>query len=141
MHGDDLRFVSDFDGGRVPPERFGHHEFLRLAWVLLERAAIDVATPALRHRLRAYAARHALADGYHETRTIFYLREIARRRRDGPACDSFAAFARHHAELLEPSFVEGHYPPGVLDGGQARDEWVPPPRRAVGAPATARPAR
>lgn len=135
VHGDDLRFVREFDGGSILPEQFGHAEFIRLAWVLLDRAAIDVALPSLRNRLRAFAARHALAEGYHETRTGFFVREIARRRRSGPRCDDFAQFAAAHPDLLDASYIDAHYPAELLASERAREEWVPPAHRAVGRPA------
>jgi hypothetical protein len=47
MSAADAAFLDAFDSGHPEGGVFGHHEHLRLAWVLIGRHGLDAATPDL----------------------------------------------------------------------------------------------
>lgn len=133
----DDELLQQIEDGRLPLDRFGHAEHVRLAWLYLRRYPLLQAIARFRTTLQAFAAVHGKHGLYHETVTLAFLLLIHERMSEGPRDQPWADFSARHADLLawpdNPIFDD--YPRDVLADPVARERFVVPsirPARRIG---------
>ena len=62
----DDELLQQIEEGRLPLDRFGHAEHVRLAWLYLRRYPLLQAIARFRATLQAFAAAHGKHGLYHE---------------------------------------------------------------------------
>ena len=101
----DAQLVDGFEDGSLPPERFGHREHLRVAWIYLARCGRVEAERRMQDGLRQFAARAGKAEKYDAALTAAWVAVLADATAAlGPAT-GFEALADARPELLDPRFV------------------------------------
>ena len=122
----DDEFLRAFFRGWPDEERFGHHEHLRLAWLVIDRHGPEVAADIVGDGIRRMAAAQGKAALYNETITRFWVRLIAHvREAKAPLGDVDEAIAA--APLLaDKDIVLKHWSRTALFGPEARAAWVEP---------------
>ena len=122
----DDEFLRAFFRGWPDEERFGHHEHLRLAWLVIDRHGPELAADIVGDGIRRMAAAQGKAALYNETITRFWVRLIAHvREAKAPLGDVDEAIAA--APLLaDKDIVLKHWSRTALFGPEARAAWVEP---------------
>ena len=127
----DDELLQQVEAGRLPLERFGHAEHVRLAWLYLRRYPLLQAIARFRTTLQAFAAAHGKQGLYHETVTLAFLLLIHERMSDVSRDPTWADFSARNADLLawpdNPIFDD--YPRDVLGDPVARERFVVPALR------------
>lgn len=108
------------------PDRFGHREHVRVAWLLLARHGVAAGGDAFAMGLRRFAAAHGVPDKYHETLTRFWLRLVAHAMDVRPELSDPDEFVGAFPLLLDKSLPERHWSFEVLWSDQARRAFVEP---------------
>jgi len=125
----DLELWEAFNESRLPADRWTHREHLRVAWMFLERHALDEAHLLMRVGIIRLNAFHALVEtparGYHETLTRVWLALIAKLRATSDEKTS-EAFIEAHAGQLSRDAVLSHYSKGRIMSVRARSVFVDP---------------
>lgn len=128
---DDNDFLRAFFAGWPGDERFGHHQHLRLAWLVIERHGPEPAADIVGEGIRRMAAAQGKAALYNETITRFWVRLLAHvRERTSPAGgidDAIAAVPM----LADKNIVLRHWSRTALFGPDARARWVEPDLRPL----------
>ena len=125
----DQEFLEAFETCRLAPQLFHHRDHLRLAWIYLQRDA-STAPVRIAESIRRYAAYHGQSGKYHETMTLAWLRLLADAARRSGAVN-IDAVLRASPELLDQKTLQQYYSPELLASETARDEFVPPDRKAL----------
>jgi hypothetical protein len=123
----DDELLRAFEDLSLPPERFGHAEHVRVAWMCLRLEEPPAAIARFVRGLRAFAAHAGSPDRYHETITWAYLLLIGERL--GSPDEGFEALVARHPELLDRRLLERHYRPETLASPRARRRFVLPDLR------------
>jgi hypothetical protein len=123
---DDNDFLRAFFGGWPKETRFGHHEHLRLAWLVIERHGPELAADIVGDGIRQMAAGQGKAALYNETITRFWVRLLAHvreaRSHAGTVDEAIAAVPM----LADKNIVLRHWSRTALFGPEARLGWVEP---------------
>ena len=119
-------FVQALHDGGVAPERFGHRDHVRVAWLLLSRHGAAAGSDTFAAGLRRFAAAHDVADRYHETLTQFWLRLVAHAMGERPELDDPDVFVKAFPALLDKSLPERHWSRELLWSDAARRAFVEP---------------
>ena len=122
---DDNEFLRAFLAGWPVSERFGHHEHLRIAWLVIERHGPELASEIVGERLKAMAVARGVAPLYNETMTRFWIRLIAHVREVTAAANIDDAIAKVPM-LLDKNLALRHWSRTALFGPVARASWVEP---------------
>jgi hypothetical protein len=122
---DDDEFLRTFLRGWPTGERFGHHDHLRIAWLVLERHGSEMAAEIVGRRLRAMAVAKGVAPLYNETMTRFWIRLIAHVRDELSSGTIDEAIAKAPF-LLDKSLPQKHWSRTAMFGPDARLQWVEP---------------
>ena len=122
---DDNEFLRAFLAGWPAGERFGHHDHLRIACLVIERHGPELAAEIVGERLKAMAVARGVAPLYNETMTRFWIRLIAHVRDVTGAADVDEAIAKVPM-LLDKNLALRHWSRTALFGPQARAAWVEP---------------
>jgi hypothetical protein len=122
----DERFVQALHEAGVAPDRFGHGDHVRVAWLLLSRHGPAAGSDAFVAGLRRFAAAHGVADRYHETLTRFWLRLVTHAIGERPELDDADAFVKAFPLLLDKSLPERHWSRELLWSDAARRAFVEP---------------
>jgi hypothetical protein len=124
-------FISDFEGCRLPGERWTHHGHLLAGLWYLWHYPPDEALATVRRRIRAHNESVGTANtdsaGYHETLTVLFLRGIDRHRAAHPD----ATLAKSLVLLLQSPLASSQWPlqfysKELLFSVAARKAWVEP---------------
>lgn len=123
---DDNDFLRAFFAGWPHDQRFGHHEHLRLAWLVIDRHGPELAVEIVGDGIRRMAAAQGKAALYNETITRFWVRLLAHvREAHNPASgvdDAIAAVPM----LADKNIVLRHWSRTALFGPDARTRWLEP---------------
>jgi hypothetical protein len=122
---DDTEFLRAFLGGWPQDQRFGHHEHLRIAWLVIDRHGPELAVEIVGGRLRAMAVAKGLTPLYNETMTRFWIRFIAHVREATGATTIDEAIERVPM-LLDKNLPLRHWSRTAMFGPDARVRWVEP---------------
>src|SRR5207248_7941666 len=125
MNDDD--FVQAFMDGSLPPEQFHHRDHLRLAWLLIRRLDVELATITIASGIQRFAARHGHAEKYHETLTQFWVRIVGHHMvRVRPDITDFETFIATFPQLLDKGLPSRHWQRETMGSATARARWVEP---------------
>ncbi|HEX5757803.1 MAG TPA: hypothetical protein VF121_01270 [Thermoanaerobaculia bacterium] len=97
---DDARFVARFEAAALGHHEFGHREHLRVAWLYLQRHALEEALGAVRRGLRRISAAHGDPERYDEALTRAWV-ELVAEAMAGNGGGDFSTLLAAHPELLE----------------------------------------
>jgi hypothetical protein len=122
---DDSEFLRVFLDGWPATERFGHHDHLRIAWLVIERHGPELAAEIVGERLKAMAVARGVTPLYNETMTRFWIRLIAHVREATQAPTVDEAIARVPM-LLDKNLAQRHWSRTAMFGPEARASWVEP---------------
>jgi hypothetical protein len=121
----DAAFVDAFEGGRLRPSEFHHRDHVRLAWILVRRDGLERGGDRVAHGIRAFAARHGVADRYHETITRFWIRLVGHAVAVAPDA-AFEDLVERFPILLDASAITRHWSRDALQRPEARAHWLEP---------------
>lgn len=119
----DEQFLEAFESCRLAPERFGHREHVRAAFLYLERLPFGAAIDRMRSALMRYTAFLGRADRYHETLTVAFMCLVNAHRQRGVYGD-WPEFARLNPELFDSGVLRHYYEPATLASPLARTTFV-----------------
>lgn len=126
---DDQTLWEAFHASRLPAAQWTHREHLRVAWMFLQRHALDEAHLLMRVGIIRLNAFHGLVEtparGYHETLTRVWLVLVASRRQTATEATS-DAFVEAHAGPLGRDAALVHYSRARLMSARARAIFVAP---------------
>ena len=122
---DDLKLREQFETRTLANDGFRHREHVRLTWIYLTLDPPDVVTARLCGSLLELATGHGVAQRFHTTLTIAWVRIIESERRSYP--DSpFDALVAACPTLLDKDAPLAYYSRERLFSDQARQEFVEP---------------
>jgi hypothetical protein len=114
-----------------PPGPFGHHEHLRLTWLVLDReSTVDAAAERVSATIRQLAQVHGRPQRYNRTVSEAWVRIVAHCRAAGPA-EPFEDMLARYPWLFDKRLLLRHYSNGVLASPQGRRLWVAPDLRPI----------
>ncbi|WP_299728934.1 hypothetical protein [uncultured Tateyamaria sp.] len=129
---DDLDFRARFEAGEVAPEEFNHRAHLRLAYVYLSEASVDIAMDRMRTALMGFLKRNGVPPGkYHETLTRSWLLAVRYFMDKAVHAQSFDSFLRRDDRLLDTRIMLTHYRKDTLFSDAARAAFVAPDLQAI----------
>ena len=129
MNDDD--FVQAFMDGSLPPGQFHHRDHLRLAWLLIRRLDVELASITIASGIQRFAALHGHAEKYHETLTRFWVRIVGHMAHVRPDITDFETFIATFPHLLDKGLPYRHWQHETMGGATARARWVEPDRLAL----------
>ena len=121
--------VSAFESGTLDPEAFDHPAHVYIAWKLLEKHTLAVATTRFLGALKRLTISLGIETKYHETISCFYMALIAERR-SSQAAMSWTDFAESNPDLLGPSalLLDKYYSRDRLWSDRAKRQFLLPDR-------------
>ena len=122
---DDTKFLRAFLDGWPQDQRFGHHEHLRIAWLVIDRHGPELAAEIVGERLRAMAVAKGLAPLYNETMTRFWVRFIAHVR-EATGVTAIDEAIERVPMMLDKNLPLRHWSRTAMFGPEARVRWVEP---------------
>ncbi|HET6953988.1 MAG TPA: hypothetical protein VFI47_26720 [Acidimicrobiales bacterium] len=108
-----------------PLAHLGHVDHLRMMWILTTRLGRTASRDRAAALLSNLAARHGMADRYHETLTTFWARTVAHAQSRCDAAGIGDLLDRHPA-LLDKNLALRHYRAETLWSDAARTSIVEP---------------
>ena len=121
----DLLLRSQFESQSLENAAFRHREHVRLTWIYLNgepRAAVEA---RLCSALLALATSHGVAQRFHHTLTVAWVRIIESARRSHPDTP-FDALVEACPWLLDKDAPLAYYSRDVLFSDDARARWLEP---------------
>jgi hypothetical protein len=115
MNLDDAQFLAAVADGSLPASDFGHRQHLRLGWLHLQTASLEVAIERTCADITRFATHHGAHAKFHRTITEALLRLMAAR---GPNDAALVDDAR--------GLLARHYSPTLLATPEARLRFQPP---------------
>jgi hypothetical protein len=122
---DDLRLREQFETRTLENDAFSHREHVRLTWIYLTFDPPDVVTARLCRSLLELATGHGVAQRFHATLTVAWVRIIESERRSHPDMP-FDALVAACPALLDTDAPLVYYSRGHLFSDRARAEFVEP---------------
>ncbi|MGA7910233.1 MAG: hypothetical protein WCC30_01610 [Candidatus Dormiibacterota bacterium] len=122
----DDEFLRAFLQGWPSGERFGHHEHLRVAWLVIERHGPELAAEIAGDGLRRMAAAQGQSVLYNETMTRFWVRLVAHVRDVKGPQESIDQAIEQVPMLMDKSLPFRHWSRELMFGPEARTRWVEP---------------
>lgn len=127
---DDPALWAAFHDQTLPAAAWTHREHLRVAFLYMQRYALDEAHILMRVGIIRLNAAHGLVEtparGYHDTLTRAWLVLIAASRGDAPALAGSAGFIDAHASRLSRDAMLRHYSRERIFSPEARARFVEP---------------
>ena len=131
MTPNDTEFITLFELGQWPLDRWHHADHIRLAYLyLLIEPDFDSAMNRLRAGIKRHNNAHGIIDaptmGYHETMTRAWL-TLTKAMLDeyGPG-DSAETFVQERVELANKKTLRLYYSKDLFMSAKAKHEWVEP---------------
>jgi hypothetical protein len=121
----DLLLREQFETKTLANAAFRHREHVRLTWVYLTGEAPDDVAARLCRSLLELATSHGVAQRFHHTLTVAWVRIIEAVRRQHPALP-FDALATVCPYLLDKDAPLEYYTREHLFSDEARQRWVEP---------------
>ena len=122
---DDLKLREQFETRTLPNDAFRHREHVRLTWIYLTLEPPDVVSDRLCRSLLELATGHGVAQRFHTTLTMAWVRIIESERRSYPE-KSFDALVVACPTLLDKDAPLAYYSRQRLFSDEARREFVEP---------------
>jgi len=119
----DDAFLAALEACRLPPERFGHRDHVRAAFLYLERLPFGAAIDRMRATLQCYTAAQGRASRYHETVTVAFMSLVNAHRQAG-GYGNWGEFAALNPELFDSGLLGRYYAPETLSSSLARRSFV-----------------
>lgn len=119
----DTEFLKAFNDTTLEP--FHHRDHLRITYLYLSKFGEEGTRERLGPAIMRYAAARNVAEKYHETVTLAWIRLIVAASK---YVNNFDAMIAAHPELLNKKLLERFYSPAVLESPEARAGWVEPDR-------------
>ncbi len=119
----DQQFLEALENCSLAPQRFGHRQHVRAAFLYLERLPFGAAIDRMRTTLQRYTAALGRADRYHETLTVAFMC-LVNAHRQRAACRGWPEFARRNPELFDAGLLRDYYDPATLASPLARTTFV-----------------
>jgi hypothetical protein len=121
----DFLLREQFETRTLPNEAFRHREHVRLTWIYLTLEDADRVEARLSRSLLELATSHGVAQRFHHTLTVAWVRIIESERRLRP--DSpFDALVAARPGLLDKDAPLAYYTRERLYSNEARQRWVEP---------------
>lgn len=121
----DVLLREQFEAKTLANAAFRHREHVRLTWVYLTSDPPDVVAERLCRSLLALATSHGVAERFHHTLTVAWVRIVEDARRAHPDA-SFDALVAARPALLDKDAPLAYYTRDVLYSDVARKDWVEP---------------
>ena len=123
----DETFLAAIASGELSAGDFGHLQHLRLAWLHLQSASMDLAIERTCADIARFAGHHGAHAKFHRTVTEALLRLMA----SAGAMDtklSWPAFQSRNTALIDDARgqLARHYSPTLLASPEARLRFLPP---------------
>lgn len=129
---DDEAFVAAVNNGQLLPSEFGHLQHLRLGWLLIRSAPLEVAIEQTCTAITRFATHHGAENKFHRTITEALLRLMAQGGAMEPAKDWACFLQCNHALVNDAhSVLARHYSPTLLATAEARRQFLPPDRQPL----------
>lgn len=121
----DLLLRQQFESKALPNEAFRHREHVRLTWVYLTMESPEAVAVRLCRSLLALATSHGVAQRFHHTLTVVWVRIIESARRQHPDLP-FDALVEVCPFLLDKDAPLAYYTREHLYSDIARQSWIEP---------------
>jgi len=132
---EDEVFLTAFEAGTWPFDKWHHREHIRVAYLYLSRHPYETALDRMRSGIKALNAAHKVPEtptrGYHETMTQGWLRLTHHFLSQSGKCESSEAFVAKHPGLLQKDALLSHYTRDRLLSLEARNGFVEPDLRPL----------
>ncbi len=119
----DEEFLEALESCSLAPERFGHRDHVRAAFLYLERMPFGAAIDRMRTTLQSYTAALGRADRYHETLTVAFMC-LVNAHRQRAAYQDWGEFASLNPELFDSVVLRQYYDPATLASPLARTTFA-----------------
>jgi hypothetical protein len=126
----DLQLREQFETRTLENAAFRHREHVRLTWGYLTSEAPDAVAARLCRALLDLATSHGVADRFHHTLTVVWVRLIESARGAHPDLP-FGPLVDISPWLLDKDAPLEYYTRDRLYSDQARREWVEPDRKPL----------
>ena len=127
---DDLTLRERFETLTLPNDGFRHREHVRLTWIYLTLDPPEIVAARLCQSLFELATSHGVAQRFHTTLTIAWVRMIEFERRSHPDMQ-FDALVAACPSLLDKDAPLAYYSRELLFSDHARHAFVEPDLRAL----------
>jgi hypothetical protein len=98
----DTEFLVAFESCTLAADAFRHYDHIRLAWLYLGTAPLEVATEKMAGAIRRFALHHTGSTAkYDEALTRSWMRLVARARAGSVNAATFAVFAEENPMLFD----------------------------------------
>jgi hypothetical protein len=121
----DLLLRDRFESRTLENAAFRHREHVRLTWIYLTTEPPAAVEARLCRALLALATSHGVAQRFHHTLTVAWIRIIESARRLNPDAP-FHALVDACPWLLDKDAPLAYYTRDVLYSDEAREGWVEP---------------
>jgi hypothetical protein len=126
----DAEFLRAFEDTTLEP--FHHRDHLRVTWLYLRQFGEAETRERLGPAILRYAAARGVAEKYHQTITLAWIRLVGHA---SETAADFDAILIAHPHLLDKNLLNRYYSPAVLQSPEARRRWVEPDREQLVSPA------
>jgi len=126
----DLLLRDSFEAKTLPNDAFRHREHVRLTWIYLTMEPQAAVSARLCRSLLELATSHGVAQRFHHTLTVAWVRIIAAARADHPELP-FDLLAEACPFLLDKDAPLAYYTRDHLFSEDARQRWVEPNRNPL----------
>jgi hypothetical protein len=130
MNNEEKEFLSQFENGTLPAEKFHHADHVRAAWIYVRNYSAMEGLQRFCTHLKQFALRHGKPGLYHETITWAYFLLIQERAKKEDH-DCWEKFVENNADLFDwkNSILKQYYTQETLQSSLARSIFVLPDAR------------
>jgi hypothetical protein len=130
MNNDEKDFLTQFESGTLPAEKFHHADHVRVAWLYVRNYSAMEGLQRFCSNLKQFATLNGKPGLYHETITWAYFLLIQERAKKEDQ-DSWEKFVQNNADLFDykNSVLKRYYSEDTLKSNLARSIFVFPDAR------------
>jgi hypothetical protein len=130
MNNDEKDFLTQFESGTLPAEKFHHADHVRIAWLYVRNYSAMEGLQRFCSNLKQFATLNGKPGLYHETITWAYFLLIQERAKKEDQ-DSWEKFVQNNADLFDykNSVLKRYYSEDTLKSNLARSIFVFPDAR------------
>lgn len=124
---DDQLFVEQFEALTIKPDTFNHIAHLRLAFLYIDQAGVEVAVNRVSDGIRTFATHVGATQKYHQTITEALVRLIGLRLQQRPVSD-WQTFLAANLDLVEDArgVLLQYYSSDRLFSNEAQSQFITP---------------
>ena len=124
---EDYEYLRLFERCKIKPETFGHHEHIRIAYILLTKLSVEEALSKLRGDLMSFLDYIGTDKSkYHETLTQAWLLAVNHFMHISSPVTSFNEFIDSNNILSNKEIMYTHYSSELIESDKARIKFVQP---------------